>query len=70
MPVEHIRDMPACRHIRVVVTSTNANHVRALAGDAVTVYEIIGKPYDLGVVVRAVEAALGSSRPLRPTAGV
>jgi len=53
---EHIRTTPACRGVTFVLTTTNAKHVRALAGDE-EVHEIVGKPYDLEEIVRAVKQA-------------
>lgn len=44
------------QHYRYVITSTNAPYVQRLAGD-VRVHEVIGKPYDLGEIVRAVHLA-------------
>jgi DNA-binding response OmpR family regulator len=51
---EHIRSSPACRGVHFVVTSTNAAHVRRIAGTDEPVLEIVGKPYDLGQLVNAV----------------
>ena len=53
---EHIRAAPACRGVSFVVTTTNAKHVRELAGDQ-EVYEIVGKPYDLDAILNAVKHA-------------
>ena len=53
---EHIRAAPACRGVSFVVTTTNAKHVRALAGDQ-EVHEIVGKPYDLEAILNAVRHA-------------
>jgi DNA-binding NarL/FixJ family response regulator len=56
---EHIRESKSIRGRKFVVTSTNARQVRAFAGDAVPVYEIVGKPYDINEIVKAVSRALG-----------
>jgi DNA-binding response OmpR family regulator len=61
---QHLRATPAFAHCRFVVTSTNAEHVRKLAGRDERIYEIVGKPYDLGEVVQAVKEAL-RARPTR-----
>jgi len=53
---EHIRETPACAGVSFVVTTTNIRHVRQLAGGQ-EVHEIVGKPYDLDVIVGAVRQA-------------
>jgi CheY-like chemotaxis protein len=60
---QHLRDVGEARHVPFVLTSTNAAHVEKLAGRAPQIYEIVGKPYDLGLIVEAVKNALNS----RPT---
>src|SRR5690348_1162244 len=50
---EHIGAMPIMQGRQFVVTSTNAQHVSALAGRAHHIYEVVGKPYDLDQIVRA-----------------
>lgn len=60
----HISAMPVMDGRQFVVTSTNATHVERLAGPQHHVYEIIGKPYDLGQVVQAVREAV-RARPTR-----
>ena len=50
--------MPALRGINFIVTTTNARHVKEVAGEDRTVYEIVGKPYDLDVLVQAVKDAI------------
>jgi DNA-binding response OmpR family regulator len=54
---EHIRDSPACKGVRFVLTTTNAVQVRKVAGDQ-HVLEIVGKPYDLDELIRLVGDAL------------
>lgn len=51
--------MPALKGINFIVTTTNARHVRDVAGAEQQVLEIVGKPYDLGVLVEAVRDATG-----------
>lgn len=46
------------RSRRVVVTTTNKRALDSLLGERTDAIEIIGKPYDLDVVVRAVESAV------------
>jgi len=59
---EHFRSRPACQDAVFVVTTTNVQHVHKIAGRQ-TIYEIVGKPYDLDLIVRAVKEAARS----RPT---
>ena len=54
---EHLRDSPACRGVRFVITTTNVKQVEKVAAPGAVLYEIIGKPYDLDVIARAVRAA-------------
>lgn len=55
---QHIRQSPALAGMKYVITTTNPIHVGKLAGEETPLYEIIGKPYDLGLVVQAVREAL------------
>jgi DNA-binding NtrC family response regulator len=50
--------MPALAGINFVVTTTNARHVKEVAGADQNIYEIVGKPYDLDVLVQAVKEAV------------
>ena len=54
---EHIRDAPACAGVQFVLTTTNVMQVRRVTGTDAPLLEIIGKPYDLDEVVRAVKKA-------------
>lgn len=56
---EHISRMPALKGINFLITTTNLNQVRELAGPDREIYEIVGKPYDLGLVVQAVKDTIG-----------
>jgi DNA-binding response OmpR family regulator len=58
----HLRDSPACQGVCFVITTTNEKHVRAVAGPQLEVLEIVGKPYDLGILSERVRACLGSRR--------
>jgi CheY-like chemotaxis protein len=57
---EHFRGSPACRDVGFVVTTTNEHQLRKLSGTCEELHEIIGKPYDLDEVVRAVRSRLQS----------
>ena len=61
---QHIRRMEAMRERPLVLTSINPRHVEELAGRDQRIYEVVGKPYDLGEIVRAVKEA-SRSRPTR-----
>jgi CheY-like chemotaxis protein len=54
---QHIRSAPACQGVPFVLTTTNVAQVRAVSGAEEPILEIIGKPYDLGMLVDAVAAA-------------
>ena len=62
---QHIRSMPALAGIHFVLTSTNARQVEQFAaGNDQRIYEIVGKPFDLGEIVQAAKEAL-RARPTR-----
>ena len=58
---EHISRMPALKGIKFLITTTNVRQVRESAGQDREIYEIVGKPYDLGLIVEAVNQAIGPS---------
>jgi DNA-binding NarL/FixJ family response regulator len=67
--LEHIRDTPSMKGRRFVITSTNAERANEIIGRAERVLEIVGKPYDIDAVVKAVEAAApGAAGALPPGA--
>jgi CheY-like chemotaxis protein len=51
---QHFRSRPACEGVNFVVTTTNLAHVQKIAGAEAQLHELVGKPYDLDLVVRAV----------------
>src|SRR3954468_6607718 len=60
----HIRSLEAMQGRKIVLTAMNKKHVEALGGRDETIYEIVGKPYDLNRIVRAVKEA-ARHRPAR-----
>jgi DNA-binding NarL/FixJ family response regulator len=56
--LEHLRDTPSMQGRRFVITSTNARRATEIIGDAAHVYEIVGKPYDIAEIVKAVQRAV------------
>ena len=63
--LEHMRKTPDVRNRAVVVTSTNPERAKELAGTNVEVLEIVGKPYDLNRIVDAVKVAAAKGRALK-----
>lgn len=59
--------MPALKGINFIVTTTNARHVKAVAGVDQEVFEIVGKPYDLEILVQAVKDAIGRPASSQPS---
>lgn len=54
----HLRSTEALRDARFVVTTTHEAHVRKIAGPGEELFEIVGKPYDLRLIVEAVQAKI------------
>jgi CheY-like chemotaxis protein len=62
---EHVRAMPVMAGVQFVITTTNAKQIEQFARqNNERVYEIVGKPFDLGEIVTAVREAL-RARPTR-----
>jgi DNA-binding NtrC family response regulator len=55
---QHFSSRPVAREIEFVLTTTNVARVRAIAGPDLPLHEIVGKPYDLDQIVRAVTHAI------------
>jgi CheY-like chemotaxis protein len=54
---ENIRSSPACEGVPFVLTTTNEAQVRKVAGNQ-PVLELVGKPYDLDLLVKKVKDAV------------
>lgn len=61
---QHMKTMPVLVDARFVLTTTNVAQVEKVAGREHLLYEIVGKPYDLDIIVRAVKDA-ARERPTR-----
>lgn len=62
---QHLRAMPVMKDVQFVITSTNSRQVEGFAkGAGHRIYEIVGKPFDLGEITNAVREAL-KARPTR-----
>ena len=54
---QHIRAAPICEGVPFVLTTTNVAQVQKVAGADEPMIEILGKPYDLGLLVETVTQA-------------
>lgn len=55
---EHLRTLPSMKGRKFVLTSTNPQRVQQIAHPDQPVFEIIGKPYDMQMIIDAVRKAL------------
>jgi DNA-binding NtrC family response regulator len=55
---EHLRNLPSMQGRKFVVTSTNPQRVQQIVQPDRPIFEIIGKPYDLQMIIDAVRKAL------------
>jgi CheY-like chemotaxis protein len=61
-----VRSVTLLQQCAIVVTTTNKNRLDALVSYQTGAVELVGKPYDLEMIVDAVERLmLGTQRPLR-----
>ena len=64
----HLQENPLLKDVPFVLTTTNVSRLHQVVEEANgEVHEIVGKPYDLGLVVDAVRRAI-DSRPTGPSA--
>ena len=56
--LQHLRAVPAAAKKHWVITSTNPNRLKEIAHPEEPIFEIIGKPYDLQLIIDAVKKAL------------
>lgn len=62
--LQHLRGSEFLNGVQFVLTSMNAERVQQIVAPNEQVYEIVGKPYDLDQIVRAVKEA-SRARPTR-----
>jgi DNA-binding NtrC family response regulator len=55
--LEHLRSQPPLAGRQFVITTTNVGRVKEVVGPAEDVYEIVGRPFDLDQIVKAVKEA-------------
>lgn len=53
----HLRQRPPLKGLPVIITTTNAAHLRPLSGSE-PVHEVVGKPYDLQQLITIVRQAV------------
>ena len=56
---QHMCTMPALAKRKFLVTTTNMNRVREVTDNPPEMFEIVGKPYDLGIIVEQVKKLTG-----------
>ena len=58
---EHFRDTPASKGVVFVLTTTNVMQVEKIARLEQPIYEIVGKPYDLDILLERVQSLTAQS---------
>jgi CheY-like chemotaxis protein len=59
---QHMCSMPALKNRKFLLTTTNERRVReAIPGNLPEMFEIVGKPYDLGLIVEQVKKLTGQA---------
>lgn len=56
---QHMSCMPALANRKFVLTTTNERRVREVTENPPEMFEIVGKPYDLGLIVERVKQLTG-----------
>jgi CheY-like chemotaxis protein len=56
---QHLCAMPALAKRKFLITTTNVNRVREVTDNPPEMFEIVGKPYDLGIIVEQVKKLSG-----------
>ena len=61
--LQHVRGVPAMQGRAFVLTSTNPQRLQEIVGTRESVLELIGRPFDLEHITRAVKDASGPATP-------
>lgn len=68
--LDRLREMPSAKGVRFIVTSVNPQRAEELSRGEQTIYEVIGKPYDLKQIADAVAEAVRIARDGRIAEGL